>query len=352
MKILYGVQGTGNGHITRANAMAKIFNTCSDIQVDYLFSGRSHKSDYFDMDAFGNFTTRQGMTFIIDKGKVLLWETMKHNNLLRFIKDVRNMDLTSYDLVINDYEPITAWAAKLAKKPIISLGHQYAFFYDIPMKGDNLITRTVMKNFAPASFIKFGLHWHHFDQPILPPILDMSHSHNSQDNIIANKVLIYLNFDDPDVIIEHIKPIHHYEFYFYNRHFKQPTDDNHIHLRPLSRVGFQKDLANTQYILANSGFELTSEALHMGKHILVKPLKGQMEQLSNSLALEQLKLGQTTKQLNTDIIQSWLDNPVKSHVVYPDVARALVDWIKAKDYSHPNQLVDTLWQQTQINTAN
>ncbi|MEZ9793074.1 glycosyltransferase family protein, partial [Vibrio splendidus] len=39
MKILYGVQGTGNGHIARARAMAVAFRQ-QNIDVDFLFSGR------------------------------------------------------------------------------------------------------------------------------------------------------------------------------------------------------------------------------------------------------------------------------------------------------------------------
>jgi UDP:flavonoid glycosyltransferase YjiC (YdhE family) len=35
MKILYGVQGTGNGHITRARIMAKAFADAG-VQVDWV----------------------------------------------------------------------------------------------------------------------------------------------------------------------------------------------------------------------------------------------------------------------------------------------------------------------------
>ncbi|MBP7664242.1 MAG: glycosyltransferase, partial [Shewanella sp.] len=39
MRILYGVQGTGNGHLSRARVMAKALMK-QDIEVDFLFSGR------------------------------------------------------------------------------------------------------------------------------------------------------------------------------------------------------------------------------------------------------------------------------------------------------------------------
>mgnify|MGYP002700608893 CR=1 FL=1 len=48
MKILYAVQGTGNGHITRARVMAKAFNMRDEVEVDFIFSGRS-KEQYFDL---------------------------------------------------------------------------------------------------------------------------------------------------------------------------------------------------------------------------------------------------------------------------------------------------------------
>lgn len=39
MRILYGVQGTGNGHLSRSRVVAKALAK-HDIQVDYFFSGR------------------------------------------------------------------------------------------------------------------------------------------------------------------------------------------------------------------------------------------------------------------------------------------------------------------------
>lgn len=47
MKILFGVQGTGNGHISRARALNKYLKA-DGISVDYIFSGRE-RDKYFDM---------------------------------------------------------------------------------------------------------------------------------------------------------------------------------------------------------------------------------------------------------------------------------------------------------------
>lgn len=45
MKILYGVQGTGNGHVTRPRIMAKAFADLG-VEVDWVFSGR-RREDFF-----------------------------------------------------------------------------------------------------------------------------------------------------------------------------------------------------------------------------------------------------------------------------------------------------------------
>ena len=110
MKILYGVQATGNGHITRAHAMNKALKQ-KGIDVDYLFSGRE-KLLLFDMEEFGNFRCCQGLTFATQAGSVQIFETIKKNNLIQLYRDIQSLDLDTYDLILTDFEPISAWAAK------------------------------------------------------------------------------------------------------------------------------------------------------------------------------------------------------------------------------------------------
>ena len=56
-----------------------------------------------------------------------------------------------------------------------------------------------MKHFAPVSR-GVGLHWHHFDHPILPPIVDVEADDDRY--IDRSKVVVYLPFEDPKQIIE------------------------------------------------------------------------------------------------------------------------------------------------------
>lgn len=338
MKILFGVQATGNGHITRARAMNAEFKK-RNIDVDYIFSGREPEK-LFDMEEFGDYRCYSGLTFVTEAGSVKPIATVKHNNLRQLYRDIKELDLSAYDLVITDFEPISAWAAKRQKKICVAMGHQNAFDYAIPKVGNNPVVQWFMSYFAPAN-VRLGLHWHHFGQPILPPIADTHHSDNDS---INNKILVYLGFEQADAVVKWLEPYTEYEFYIYAP-YEQAEDHGHLHLRPLSRDGFQKDLADCHGVISNAGFELASEAIHLGKKMLVKPLKGQMEQLSNALALEMLGLGMQMKTLDNNILQQWLNNFDGKQVHYPNVPAAIIDWILKGDLEGQQILVDQLWSE-------
>ncbi len=350
MKILYGVQATGNGHITRARAMNKALKQ-KGIDVDYLFSGRE-KQLLFDMEEFGHFRCCQGLTFATKAGSVQIFETMKKNNLMQLYRDIQSLDLDQYDLILTDFEPISAWAAKKQYKKSIALGHQYAFEHNIPKAGENFLTRFFMKHFAPAT-IKLGLHWHHFDQPILPPIAE---THPEPASIVSNKIVVYLGFENPEDTISFIEPFSHYQFYVYGNFSQQLVTDSshltHITLCPLSREGFKADLANCNGVITNAGFELGSEAIHLGKKLLVKPLKGQMEQLSNAVALEKLGLGTSMTTLDFAVLKNWLANFEGKRITYPDVPAAIADWIvnglEEDDWVSNQTLATNLWNRVEL----
>lgn len=343
MKILYGVQATGNGHITRARAMCKHFKAAG-ISVDFLFSGRD-RADFFDMDKFGDWQCYRGLTFIHEAGDLKIFRTIQHNSIRQFWRDVKSLNLDDYDVMLTDFEPIVAWAAKRAGKTCIGVGHQYAFDFSVPKRGASLMPRLIMQNFAPVS-MGLGLHWHHFNQAILPPIAE---THATQELSDPNKVVVYLGFESAQEVIALLEPFDDHLFVFYGP-FAQYESRGHIQLKPLSREGFKQDLATAGGVICNAGFELSSEAIQLGKKLLIKPLNGQMEQLSNAKALEDLGLGMSMDTLDPLQIRRWLDNWNSKQVIYPDVAEAIVNWIsqsKWKVEGSRDQLIEELWAKTQ-----
>lgn len=338
MKILYGVQGTGNGHTTRARIMAKALANAG-AKVDWVFSGRE-RDKFFDMDIFGDFQSYRGLTFATQSGKILYGKTALTSNVAQLYQDIRKVKVEGYDFIINDFEPVSAWAAKRAGKKVIGVSHQNAFFYDIPKADSNIFVNWFMRNFAPVT-LPIGLHWHHFNQPILPPLVE----HSDYPNISTPKhYLVYLPFAGLNDIVPQLHRFPDYEFFIY-----QPVsaayDEGHIHIRPFSREGFQIDLHRCEGVICSAGFELPSEAIHLGKKILVQPVAGQMEQKSNALALEKLNYGHATKYFDVDTLRKWLPLAApKKPRDYPDVAKALVDWLMRGGDEDIRDLQQQLWQ--------
>lgn len=349
MKILFGVQGTGNGHITRARALEPHLRSAG-VELDFLFSGRT-PDQYFDMDQFGDYRALGGLTFATEHGKINVLKTLIDNNLPQFIKDIRQLDLSHYDLILSDFEPISAWAAHLQKKTCINIGHQSAFNFSIPIEGDSFLSRAIMKWFAPAD-IQIGLHWHHFGHPILPPMIDVTQQLLAEEK---DKIVVYLNFESPQDVIPILQKFPSKTFYYYGQH-EQAEQIGNVLLRPLSRTEFQNDLASSEGVITNAGFELASEALFLGKKILVKPISGQMEQHSNALALSNLGLGMAMNSLDENIIEAWLSSAGTARCMYPDVAKVLAESISRGDFENYDQrqlsaLSQELWATTALSSS-
>lgn len=323
MRVLYGVQATGNGHISRARALGKYLQA-EGITVDFLFSGRP-ADQLFDMQQFGDYQVKTGLTFITEQGHISYLKTALRAKPLELWRDIRQLDCSAYDLVLTDFEPITAWAARAQKKRSVAFGHQYAFLHQIPQTHATPLSRGIFKFFAPAQQ-HIGLHWHHFNQPILPPIVDLKPAANTSD---ANKVLVYLPFEDQQQVIRWLQPLTNYQFYLYGPGLSK-SQQGHIQTSSPCIDDFQHDLHQSSAVISNAGFELISEALQLQKRILVKALQGQMEQESNALALTQLQLGQSTSILSTQVLNEWLASSSQNKKVqYANVAQALATWIHA-----------------------
>lgn len=336
MRILYGVQATGNGHITRARVLAPELKK-QGLEVDYLFSGRA-EDKYFNMDPFADYQTRRGLTFVLEKGRLHWRKTLQQLNLYRYWQDVKQLDLSVYDLVISDFEPITAWAARKQGVRSIGIAHQYAFVYPVPGHVRPGLMARMVNGFAPVD-CSIGLHWHHFDQAILPPLIQPP---SLKPTLDENKVLVYLAFNTPQQLTNVFSRWPDYQFYIYSD-VTQPVDSGNIHIRPFSRDGFQQDLSSCAGVVCNSGFGLISEAVQYGKKVLTIPLRGQLEQLGNAQVLEDLAMATVMKAFDDQTISRWLasDNPVPKP--YPNVASELARWVASGSQQPISELAAELW---------
>jgi uncharacterized protein (TIGR00661 family) len=341
MKILYGVQGTGNGHTTRARAIAAELRKLP-VEVDYLFTGRP-RDQYFDMDIFGDYRVLDGLTFITGDGKIRPLQTLLNSKPWQFIRDVKSLQLDSYDLVITDFEPVTAWACKLKNKPVVGLGHQYAFLHTIPQHHGSPLQQLILRYFAPASR-SLGLHWHHFDQPILPPVAPVA---ASPQEIQRRHYVVYLPFESIASITKLLKPFSAYHFSIYHPDAASGMEGHLTWHRP-GRHTFQHDLHRCEGVLCNAGFELASEVLQLGRKLLVKPVNGQSEQYSNALAIDLLGYGHVMYELDGEKLREWLETACATRIRYPNVAAAICQWLVNGATGDIRELSAALWADTQL----
>jgi len=341
LKILYGVQATGNGHFLRSNIIIKELRKKGH-NVSIIFSGGDKNSRsrintlYPD---FKPYTYFNGLTFSTDKGKIKYLKTVKDAKLINMYKDIKSFDNEQFDLVITDFEPISSRIAKRKEIPSIGIGHQYAFIFDIPKYKKNPIANTVLRYFAPADY-NVGLHWNHFDQPVLPPIINKINIYGKKE--IKNKILVYLPWEDNNEVQDFLSCKREYDFHVYSNIDADYEKDN-VYWHPFSRKKFLEDLVTSSGVISNAGFEFPSEVLSIGKRLLVKPQIGQTEQLSNAEALKRLDLATTMDYLDKDTLKKWVDSKKNNleHFIY-DVA-PIVNWIVNMKWDNIDELMNKYW---------
>lgn len=342
MRILVGIQGTGNGHLSRCHALAEVLNHDSRVHVDYLVSGRAPEK-LFDMETFGNFSWRAGLSFQVRQGKVSIIDTLSRNPWLQFWEDVRNLDLSHYDLVVTDFEPVTAWAARRQGVRCIGMGRQYAFFKSLSDLQVNPLNRAMLKQFAPCDTV-LGMHWQNSGEHVIPPLI-----HGAQHAQIASgqEILVYLPFEPIEQVTQLFKNFPEYQFKVYHPDAEPSVKGNVECFRP-SRTTFPEHFARATGVISNAGFETSSEALARGKKLLVKPLHGQFEQLANARCLVENQLAQSMVELSPAAIEDWLDEGRSTRIDWPDVAPVITDWLAAGAEESVTSLNHRLWQVSEV----
>ena len=96
------------------------------------------------------------------------------NNLFLFFRDVISLRVQDYDLVINDFEPISAWSCKLKGVLCFGISNQLSLWKKGITKPKKRFRFTIrfLKYFAPVK-IGYGLHYQKFNKKIYHPIISI-----------------------------------------------------------------------------------------------------------------------------------------------------------------------------------
>ncbi|MEQ7800995.1 glycosyltransferase family protein [Pedobacter sp. ASV1-7] len=320
MKILYAIQGTGNGHISRAREIVPLLQKHGD--VDLLISGTQADVKLTQEVKY----QLHGFSFIFGKkGGVNHYETWKSMNLPRFVKDMRSIPLKEYNLILNDFEPVTAWACKTKGIESVGLSHQASFqSKKVPKPKSIDWAQLVMKYYAPATHY-VGFHFERYDDFIYTPVIRAEIRNMLTSNL--GHYTVYLPAIDDQYLVPMLKQIPQVNWQVFSKHCKQAYIDGNVDVHPVDNRLFNLSLASCEGLFTGGGFEGPAEALFLGKKLLVAPMKFQYEQQCNAYALKQFGLpvlwGSNKDWL--PIIKEWVVQPQIHQFHFPDETDAVID---------------------------
>ena len=327
MKILYAIQGTGNGHISRAKEIIPILKLKGN--VDILISGNQCEIKLpfivkYQFDGIG-FTFGK-------KGGIDFWQTLKSFKFKQFYSDIKSLPIEDYDLIINDFEPVSAWAAKLKRIPIISLSHQNAVFdRSSPKYGFFKLEKYILKYYAPSK-VKFGFHFKAYSSAIFTPIIRQEIRIRKVKN--KGHYTVYLPAYSDKKIIKVLSEFSMIKWHVFSKNSDKHQLKKNISIFPIDETSFTKSLVSCEGVLCGAGFETPAEALFLQKKLLVIPMKNQYEQQCNALALKDLGITVLRKFNKSKVpqIQTWLFSNKTIKVSYPDVTEEIMDALMMPNY--------------------
>ncbi len=321
MRILYAIQGTGNGHLSRSRDIVPLLE--KNHEVDILVSGTQ-------ADVGLPFPIKykfKGLSFIFgEKGGVDFIETYKKSNLKLLLKEINSLPILDYDLIISDFEPVSAWACDLSNVKCIALSHQAAVLNDrVPQpKESDILGKTILKNYAPAS-VSYGFHFKKYDENIFTPVIRQQ----IRDIKVENKghYTVYLPAYNDKRILGVLREFENTRWQVFSKHNKKIISEDNILIQPINNESFIESMASCEGVLCGAGFETPAEALFMNKKLMVIPMKGQYEQQCNAAALKEMGVPviKSLKIENSDKIKAWLLEGKRIKVDYPDITEMILN---------------------------
>lgn len=326
MKVLYAIQGTGNGHLSRARDVIPVLQS-KNIELDILVSGIQADVD-LPYEIKYKF---HGLSFIFGKkGGVDLWKTYSNANLKGLKNDIKNLPVEDYDLIINDFEPVSAWAAKLKNVPCVSFSHQAAVLSkNAPKpKKPNFAGRQILKRYAPTEK-QFGLHFKPYDVGTFTPIIRKEIREAKTEKL--GHYTVYLPAYDDDKIFSILSQVPEVKWQVFSKHNKKERKEANIHIQPINNDAFIESLLTCDGLFCGGGFEAPAEALFLKKKLMVIPMKGQYEQQCNAAALYKMGVPVISKLKKKYVpkIKKWVTKGPQINVNFPNQTEAIIDEVLA-----------------------
>jgi len=300
MKILYAVQATGNGHISRAIQIMPYLQKYG--QIDIFLSG---SNSTLPIDLPVKYRSRGISLFNDKKGGLDFIKIIRKNHWLNVYKQAKSLPVERYDFIINDFEPICAKACLLKNKKSIQFSHQASFRSPLTPRPDrsNIVGEWIFKSYAVSSNY-IGLHFKNYDDFIVPPVIKRSIL--DADPTDLGHITVYLFGFDRAYFESQFHPLNDLHFHCFIPGIQTGIRSRNINFYPVDDRLFTQSMLTCHGIVTGCGFETPSEALYLRKKLICIPCKNHYEQACNAAAL---------RLLGVRIISSIEKNKLQNHIV-------------------------------------
>ena len=311
--ILYGVNGEGSGHSTRAKeVISHLQRAGHDVHIVSFDRGLANLRKDFEV------TEIHGWRIAYVNNQVRYRRTIARNLMgaRRTAASIARLkglvDEWKIELVITDFEPLSCHVGRKKRLPIISIDNQHFLTntdvgYPKQFRRDIAAAKMVIRFMIPRAdaYLSISFFEARITKPrtfLFPPILreNILHAHPLE----GSHVLIYVTSPAPELA----KLLASVRCSFIAYGFDREGQQGNILFKKPSLDGFFADLTTAKAIIANAGFSLVTEALHLGKPYLAVPVEHQFEQIFNAYWLERLGYGAYWSDLNRERVESFLFN--------------------------------------------
>jgi len=319
VKILYAIQGTGNGHIARAEDVIPLLRQYGELDIFVSGAQADIKLSYPVK------YKSKGLSFYFGKsGGINFLKTFKNNNSKDVYKEIKKFPVEKYDFVINDFEPISAWACRKREIPCVALSHQSALLSPKVPKPSNLdpVGEWILHNYAPVDK-HVAFHFEKYDKNIFTPVIRSTIRNCNVE--VKDHYTVYLPAYDDHKLVPLLSKIDA-KWHVFSKHTRKAYHSGKVGVYPVNSEDFVASMTTSKGVLCGAGFETPAEALFLKKKLMVVPMQSQLEQHYNAVSLKQLGVPVLKKMGKKSLhkIQEWVDSSNPIDVNFEDVTAEAV----------------------------
>jgi uncharacterized protein (TIGR00661 family) len=327
MNILYAIQGTGNGHLSRAIDIIPELKKYG--KLDLFVSGAQAEI----VLPYPVKYKSKGLSFYFGKsGGINFLKTFQKNSSKDVIREIRDFPVENYDLIVNDFEPITAWAARKKEIQCVSLSHQSALLSKKSPRPKIIdpFGEWLLSHYAPVKKY-IGFHFKEYDKNIYTPVI-RSAIREAKIKDEGHYTVYLPAYDDKKLVELLLKIPAKVKWRIFSKHTKTSYHVGRVSVYPVSGQDFVESVVRGTGVLCGAGFETPAEVLHLNKKLLVVPMKSQYEQHCNAAALKKLGVPvlKKVKKKSLKKINKWIEGSKPLSIDFPDIAGKAVERLMEK----------------------